>query len=219
MSKNSLLICAYDFVNSNTNSSKKLIGVVRPRITEIEPLRILYDVQRNRYFQPAENYRDIFHYSKKASEEFLSQRKEPFTQLDIDEYMDNFLESTLKYPTTEFKVMRSREGEIIGGFSSSVNGDELYVSSYYLDNKHKKKGVIRELFEDIKQRATQNGCRTITADVVGEAELKRSQRMGFSEKKKTFWETLLEWKVLDRYLMKNKEVTCPVETFGKHWID
>lgn len=124
-----------------------------------------------------------------------------------------------RIPTTEFKILRGKEDKVYGGFSTHINGDELHVSSFYLDDAHKKRGIIQEMFEAIKHRAEEHNCKSITADIVGDAELKRSERMGFSEKKRSFWQHLLDWNVLDRYVMKNREVTCPVERFGKGVID
>lgn len=214
-----LLVSACDFLTPDVHNAKKLMGVAKRRLIEVDPQQLRYDIQRNRHFQTAETYRDIFQYTEKASEDFLVHRKEPFTQLDIDEHVDKFLDGTSKFPTTEFRIMRDKEGKLLGGFSTHINNDELHVSSYYLDGAHRKKGVIQEVFEDIKRRAEENGCKSITTDVIGDAELARSQRMGFTEKKKSFWQHLLDWNVLDRYVMKNREITCPVENFGKGLID
>ena len=213
-----LIVSACDFLTSNAYSAKKLMGVAKPRLIQIDPQQLRYNAQKNRHFQPAENFHDVFQYTSRASEDFLAHRKEPFTQLDIDAHVDRFFDTTAKNPTTEFKIMRDKEGKLLGGFSTHIDNDELHVSSYYLDDAHRTKGVIQEIFEDIKRRAEENGCKSITTNIVGDDELARSQRMGFSEKKKSFWQHLLDWNVLDRYVMKNREVTCSVEEFGKRWV-
>ena len=77
---------------------------------------------------------------------------------------------------------------------------------------------MKELFEDIKSRAREFNCKSITTNVVGKDELKRSERLGFKEKKKNFWQTLFNWKVLAKYVLKNKRVSCPIDEFGKNWL-
>ena len=213
-----LIVSACDFLTPDAYNAKKLMGVAKRRLIEVDPQQLRYDAQRNRHFQPAESYRDIFQYSTRASEDFLARRDASATQLDIDDHVDKFLDGTSKFPTTEFRIMRDKEGKLIGGFSTHIDKDELHVSSYYLDDAHRTKGVIQEMLEEIDSRARKYDCSFIGGDVVGDKELRRSERMGFSEKKKSFWQHLLDWNILDRYVMKNREVTCPVEEFGKRWV-
>lgn len=217
-----LLVSAYDTVASNTwGAAKKLTGVAKRRMIQVDPKKIAYDAKRNRYFQPTKNSSEIYRYTEDAATACLARRggKAGFEKSEVYECMDNFMDRSGYLPTSEFRVMRDKEGKILGGFSSNIDGDSLHVSSFYLDDKAKKRGVIREMYEDIKRRAQENNCKNITADVCGKEELKRSERMGFKEKKTNFWQTLLEWNVLDKYLGGNRKVTCSVDDFGKNWTN
>lgn len=220
MPNKNLIIKTYNITSQNVSKVKRLIGATKRKAVRINPSHIRYDVQRNRYFQTTNDAHDIFEYLEKAATAFLEHRhkKSSFTVQDIYRCIDNFMDRRVSLPTSEFRVMRGKNGEILGGFSSNVRGDELHVSSFFLDKKSKKRVVMKELFEEIKSRAREFNCKSITTNVVGKDELKRSERLGFKEKKKNFLQTLFNWKVLAKYVLKNKRVSCPIDEFGKNWL-
>ena len=220
MSKPSILINTYKILTPNINNGKRLVALTKQKQLKIIPKQIHYDSASNRYFQPIKNYGEMFEYVEKAAKDFLAHRNNKF---DLDakefyEFMNNFIEKSGLLPTSEFRIMRNANGKICGGFSSNVHKNDLHVSSFFLDKNSKKRGIMRELFQEIKTIAQKYNCKNITVDVVGNKELKRSERMGFKEIKTNFWQTLLEWNIISKYLLKNKKTTCPVGEFGKNWL-
>lgn len=103
------------------------------------------------------------------------------------------------------EILKNKNGKVVGGFSAIISGQELHISSLFLDKEVSSGKIALGFLKKIKELAVKNDCKIITCetDKSKKIVLKTFEKAGMKKNKGLFL----------------KRMSCSVDDFGAKYFN